>query len=246
MYFRASILLLFFLSFPKPSIAQTEVDYQHLVWYGLFFTVPVARDWTVFSQIQERHFISPFAQHQLSVKSRIQKKIGNGWSASTGIGYLLQSPDNPRSGSNSVEREFRIDVEGGYEKNFEKLTLDQRLRVETRLFPKEIQEEPVLDEVDYFNSFRFRYRVLTYYLIWQISADQEMKVLAGDEVMFQAGKTPNYSFDQNRLMLGVDLKMSAKLKLELTYQKWVDKRQSGNYYNRNVVRLTANYQLLER
>lgn len=248
MDFRASVLLsLFLFSFlPTPTIAQTEVDYQDLMWYGFFFTMPVDRDWTIFTQIQERHFITPLAQHQLSVKGRIQKELGNGWSAATGVGYLLQSPNNPGSESNSVEREFRIDVEASYEKDFGKLTLDQRLRFETRLFPKEIQDESAIDEVDYFDSFRFRYRLLAYYMVWEISENQELKILAGNEVMLQAGKNPNYLFDQNRLLVGVDLKMSAKLNLEITYQKWIDKRQSGNLYKRNVLRLTANYQLFDK
>jgi hypothetical protein len=70
-----------------------------------------------------------------------------------------------------------------------------------------------------------------------------VKVIAGDELMVQAGKKVRYTFDQNRIILGLGLVVSPGLNVEATYQKWINQRETGGYYNRDILRLTLNHRL---
>ncbi|PZX58500.1 uncharacterized protein DUF2490 [Algoriphagus ratkowskyi] len=237
-----------FLSFlPQASIAQKDVTHQQLIWYGYFLTLPIDDNWSVVAEVKERHFVHPFAQHQLSLRTHIHRKLGaNGWEASAGFATFYQSPNNPKSELDLVEPELRPHMEMAYRQTLKKLTLDHRYRAEARYFHKLNLEETKLAQGYFFGSFRFRYRIMASYPIWKINENQILKVIAGDELMVQAGQRVRYVFDQNRLILGLGLAISPELNLELAYQKWINQRQTGGYYNRDVLRLTVNHKVFLR
>lgn len=237
--------LFLFLSFlPGISKAQKDVIRQQLIWYGYFITVPIDSNWSVIAEIQERHFVHPFAQHQLSLRGHIRRKLGkSGWEASGGFAAFFQSPNNPRSELELIEPELRVHTELVSRQRLNKLTLEHRYRAEARFFRNLNAEETELEEGYSFGSFRFRYRILLSFPIWQINDNKVLKVIAGDELMAQAGKKINYVFDQNRVIAGFNFTFSRALTVEMSYQKWINQRQSGGHYNRDIVRLVANHRL---
>tara|TARA_R110002072_G_scaffold140812_1_gene285351 strand:- start:38964 stop:39722 length:759 start_codon:yes stop_codon:yes gene_type:complete len=234
-----------FLSFlPKASIAQKDVTHQQLIWYGYFLTLPIDENWSVVTEVQERHFVKPFAQHQLSLRAHVNRKIGkSGWVATAGFATFFQSPNNPRSELDLVEPELRAHIEMAYKQKFEKLTVDHRYRAEARYFHYLNLEKTELADGYYFGAFRFRYRITASYPIWKIKENQVLKVIAGDELMVQAGKKVSYTFDQNRLSAGLGLSISPGLNVEATYQKWINQRQNGAYFNRDIIRIVVNHRL---
>ena len=52
-----------------------------------------------------------------------------------------------------------------------------------------------------------------------------------------------YAFDQNRLIAGLGINLSSAINMEATYQKWINQRQTGGYYNRDILRFTVNQRL---
>ncbi len=229
---------------PKLSMAQKDVTHQQLIWYAYFLTVPIDKNWSVVAEIQERHFVHPFAQHQLSLRTHLHRKLGaRGWEASAGFATFFQSPNYPTSDLNLVVPELRPHVEFANKHTLQKLILDHRFRAEARYFHQLNVEETKLEDGYFFGSFRFRYRILASYPIWKINEKLVVKVIAGDELMVQAGKKVRYTFDQNRIILGLGLVVSPGLNVEATYQKWINQRETGGYYNRDILRLTLNHRL---
>lgn len=239
------ITLFFAFSFwPKTSVAQKDVTHQQFIWYGYFVTVPIDENWSVITEVQERHFIHPFAQHQWSLRTHIHRKLGEtGWEASAGFAGFFQSPNNPYSELELVEPELRPHVEMAYKQKLNKLTIDHRYRAEVRYFHRLNLGATDLADGYFFEGFRFRYRILASFPIWKLKENKLLKVVAGDELMVQAGKKVNYTFDQNRLIAGLNFTFSQELNLDLTYQKWINQRQTGGFYSRDIIRFTMNHKL---
>ncbi len=139
--------------------------------------------------------------------------------------------------------ELRPHAEFANKHSLQRLTFDHRFRAEARYFHQLNIEETKLEDGYFFGSFRFRYRILASYPIWKINENLLLKVIAGDEMMIQAGKTVKYTFDQNRLIFGLGLVVSPGLNVEATYQKWINQREKGSYYNRDILRLTMNHRI---
>lgn len=241
----ATFSLLLILSFSAQNAkAQKSVTHQQLIWYAYFLTVPIDKNWSVVAEIQERHFVHQFAQHQLSFRTHIHRKLGaSGWEASAGFGTFFQSPNKPTSDIDLVVPELRPHAEFAYKQTFQKFTFDHRFRGEARYFHHLNIEKTELEDGYYFGSFRFRYRILASYPIWKTNENLVLKVIAGDEMMIQAGKKVHYTFDQNRMILGIGLVVSSSLNVEATYQKWINQRETGGYYNRDILRLTMNHRI---
>ncbi|MEP0710507.1 DUF2490 domain-containing protein [Algoriphagus sp.] len=239
-----SSLFLFLSFWPKLTFAQKDVTHQQLIWYGYFLTVPIDENWSVVAEIQERHFVHPFAQHQWSLRSHLHRKLGeSGWEASAGFALFFQSANNPRSELGLVEPELRGHLEMAYKQKLGKLTFDHRYRAEARYFHNLNLLKTELTDGYFFGSFRFRYRIMASYPIWQRKQNQVLKVIAGDELMVQSGEKVDYVFDQNRLIAGFNYAFSPNLNVEVTYQKWINQRQTGGYFNRDILRITANHRL---
>src|SRR5690606_30256224 len=107
---------------------------------------------------------------------------------------------NPNPEIELVEPELRPHVEMTYKQQLNKLTLDHRYRAEARFFRKLDLAETELADGYFFGSFRFRYRIMVTYPIWQVNKSQVLNMIAGNELMVQAGKKVAYTFDQNRLI----------------------------------------------
>lgn len=195
-------------------------------------------------EVQERHFIHPFAQHQWSLRTHLHRKLGEtGWEASAGFAGFFQSPNNPYSELELVEPELRPHVEMAYKQKLNKLTIDHRYRAEARYFHRLNLGATDLADGYFFEGFRFRYRILASFPIWKLKENKLLKVVVGDELMVQAGKKVNYTFDQNRLIAGLNFTFSQELNLDLTYQKWINQRQTGGFYSRDIIRFTMNHKL---
>ena len=80
-------------------LAQKSVTHQQLLWYGYYNTLKINENWNVLSEVQERQFYNPTAQHQLVFRSNVQRKLIENWNASAGMTLFLQSPQDPEAES---------------------------------------------------------------------------------------------------------------------------------------------------
>ena len=80
---------------PEFFLAQKMVEHQQLIWYGYYNSLKFNEKWSLNSEIQERQFYQPTAQHQLVFRTNLERKLIGDWNASVGMTYFLQNPNNP-------------------------------------------------------------------------------------------------------------------------------------------------------
>lgn len=234
------ILIVLIFCFSTNLFAQKNVEHQDLVWYGYYNTVEINEKYSVLSEIQERHFINPVAQHQLVFRSNLQRKLGEQWNVSGGITYFLQSPNNPESESDLVVPEIRPDIGFGYQQKINSVTINHRYKAEARFFHDTKNDELVGGFR--FSNFRFRYQLGVDIPILKDKETKQNKLIVKikDEVMLNAGrKIVKNVFDQNRVYLALNYQFNKALAMEIGYMNWYQQRSSGvDFYSRDIFRFS--------
>lgn len=218
-----------------------QVTHQQLIWYGYHNTLELHPRWVVNTEVEERRFMNPDAQHQFLVRSQLRRTLGNSWDASVGFTYFLQSPQDPASAENLVVPELRPHLQLDYKQTLNKLIIAHRYRAERRYFRNTANGD--LAE-GYQANYRFRYRLTLEYPLFLIR-QQALRVRVNDEIMINAGKrVANNRFDQNRIYLGLSYPVHKSINLEAGYLKWFQQRASGSqFYSRDIIRLIVSHKI---
>ncbi len=213
-----------------------------MVWFSYFNTYQFNDRWFLVSEIHERRFVNPGKQHQLVFRTNIHRVLGDGWDASAGFTYFLQSPHDPYSTSDLMVPELRPHIQVDHKQRLSKrLSLSHRYRVEYRFFRNTADGQL---SGGFNTSIRFRYRFGVDFLLLTIS-DRPLKLKVSDEIHLQAGKNIiSNPFDQNRIYAGLNYSLTEKLQLEAGYMNWFQQRSSGTaFYDRDILRLTVNHSI---
>jgi hypothetical protein len=236
----ALVMLLFF---QLSTLAQKKVAHQELIWYGYYNTLKFNEKWTLASEIQERHFINPSAQHQLVFRSNIQRKFIDNWCASVGMTLFLQSPSNPYSESDLVVPELRPDIGFNTKQKLSFLTVSHKYKAEARFF-HDIENNELVGGYR-FSNFRLRYQLGFDIPILKKENKEEIILKVKDEVMFNVGsKIVKNTFDQNRIYLAVNYVINPKISLEAGYLNWFQQQKTGvDFYQRDIVRFSLFHNL---
>lgn len=230
-----ALLLFSILSTCNPLLAQDITKTS--LWYGYFFTIPVNQNWYTVTEIQERHFVAPFRQNQFLVRTRLHRTLGKNWDASTGFSLFL----NHRTGSPENDDfnwpELRPHVDITLKSQLQKITLEQRARVEARYFQNLNPTSDGLSEGFYFRTFRFRYRLQAAITLAKIKGEKSLKLKLADEIMGQAGgELEKFSFDQNRISADLSFDLSPNLQVEMGYLFWHQAIPSSGYLDQHIFR----------
>ncbi|MBN9283824.1 MULTISPECIES: DUF2490 domain-containing protein [unclassified Flavobacterium] len=221
-------------------LAQKSVTHQQLLWYGYYNTLKINKNWNVLSEVQERQFYNPTAQHQLVFRSNIQRKLIDNWNASAGMTLFLQSPQDPEAESSLIVPELRPDIGFDNKQKFSFMTISHRYKAEARFFHDTENNE--LSGGYRFSNFRFRYQLgFDIPVIRKKHTREEMiTVKVKDEVMFNAGSTiVKNVFDQNRIYAAVNYRLNPAFAVEVGYMNWYQQRTSGTeYYDRDILRIS--------
>ncbi len=242
---RGHCLLLVLLLTGSGTVAQVttkRITHQQLLWFAYFNRVDLGPKWYMVSELQERRFAFPDRQHQLVLRAHAHRVFAEGWDASVGFTYFLQSPQDPRSTSTLVVPELRPHVQvDGRNKLHPRWELVHRYRVERRFF-RNVQGEDLVP--GYWGWFRFRYRLTVQYKVWS-KDDRSLKLNVSDEIHFNFGsRVVMNSFDQNRIYAGVVYGFNKGLSAGIGYLNWFQQRTSGvDYYDRDIVRLIVEHRL---
>jgi hypothetical protein len=225
---------------PFFMLGQKSVTNQKLIWYGYFNTIKFNEKWQLASEIQERQFVNPTAQHQLVFRTSLYRFFGKNWNTSLGMTYFLQNPNDPESKSNLTVPELRPNIGFGYKKKISFGTITNRFKAEARFF-HDVQNNELVGGYR-FSNYRLRYELgLELPLLKRIQTKENLLLLKiKDEVMYNLGnKMITNAFDQNRIYFGLNYKLNSIFAFEIGYLNWFQKRaSSSDYYNRDILRLS--------
>ena len=152
-----NIILVLVLLIPEFLLAQKKIENQQLIWYGYYNDLKFNENWNLKSEIQERQFYNPTAQHQLVFRSNLERKLIGNWKASVGMTFFLQNPNNPNSESNLSVPELRPDIGLIHKQKLGFLTINHRYKAEARFFHDVVNHQLVGGYR--FSNFRLRYQL---------------------------------------------------------------------------------------
>ena len=179
------LILVIILMIPQFFLAQKKVENQQLIWYGYYNSLKFNENWSLNSEIQERQFYNPTAQHQLVFRSNLERKLIGDWNASVGMTLFLQNPNNPNSESNLTVPELRPDFGFNHKQKLGFVTINHRYKAEARFF-HDVENEKLVGGYR-FSNFRLRYQLGLDVPIWKNEKQQTIIVKIKDEIMFNAG-----------------------------------------------------------
>lgn len=227
------------LIFSSHLIAQKRIENQKLIWYGYYNQLKWNDKWSLNSEIQERHFYNPVAQHQLVFRSNLDRVIKGDWNISAGMTLFLQSPNDPNSDSNLMVPELRLDIGFSNKQKIGLLTISHRYKAEARFF-HDVANERLVGGFR-FSNFRFRYQLGLDFPLWKEETKEKLLLRLKDEIMFNAGrKIVENTFDQNRIYLGLNYKINANCAIEVGYLNWFQQQKNGiDFYDRDIIRFSV-------
>lgn len=203
------------------------------------------QNWYVQTELQERHFVNPGAQHQGMIRSHLHRHLGtSGWEASAGVAFFLHNPNDPEVISPLTTPEIRPHVEMAYKQKYSGLTLDHRYRAEFRYFHQVNEQQSALEQGYHFENFRFRYRLQATLPMWKMATATILSLKVSDEIHLNAGKkVVKNTFDQNRLYMALNLQATHQLACEIGYMQYLQQRSNGAYFDRDILRITLFHKL---
>lgn len=232
------LILVIILIIPEFLLAQKKIEKQQLIWYGYYNALKFNENWSLNSEIQERQFYNPTAQHQLVFRSNLERKVFEEWKASVGMTLFLQNPNTPNSKSNLTVPELRPNIGFSNKQKLGFVTINHRYKAEARFF-HDVENEKLVGGYR-FSNFRLRYQLGLDFPIWKKEGNEKLLLKIKDEIMFNAGnKIVKNTFDQNRIYLALNYKLNNSYAVELGYMNWFQQQKSGtDFYNRDILRFS--------
>lgn len=232
--FALSFTLLFILLVFQ-VFAQRTIEKQNLLWTRYMLKVRISDQYLFRQEVEERTYWFPWRQHQVVMRSLLERKLGQGWSVGGGFTYFQHSlPNSPVGEVIQKKLELRPQLELIYQQSItSKLILQHRYWYEWRFFQKEPQGfEHVANRV--------RYRLELSYI-----PHPKITLKAFDEIHLHLASTITSNvFDQNRVGGSIIFMPEPNFGLELGYLNWYQQKPSGkDFYSRNITRITLHHQL---
>jgi hypothetical protein len=241
----ACIVFIYSLSLSSLQAQRQKIN-QNLLWYYYNLTLQASDKWYWQLEVQERHYINPFAQHQLLLRAHAHRTLGvNGWEASAGFCLFLQNPNDPEATDILTVPELRPHVEVAYKQKLPKLVIDHRYRAEARFFHNTNEERTELTDGYDFGTYRLRYRIQATIPVVTLSEERSLKVKVGDELHMNAGGRPGTNvFDQNRIYASLSLDCNKNITVEAGYLNWYQQRTATEFFNRHIIQFTLAHKIV--
>lgn len=217
---------------------QKKIDRNQLLWHGYYNNLVISDKWSLKSEIQERHFIKPLAQHQLVFRTNVERKIFDNWIGAFGMTLFLQSSQDPYSKNNLMVPELRPDIGFQNIQKYSLFAISHKYKLEARFFNQ--LEENQLTNTYVFSNFRIRYQLGFDILILKKEEKDRIVLKVKDEIMINAGnKIIKNVFDQNRIYVGLNYIVNPLFSVEMGYMNWYQQQSSGvDFYNRDILRFS--------
>lgn len=237
-----SILFLLFLISVKNGYTQKNITHQQLIWFAYNNSLEISPKLTFVSEIHDRRFYHPDAQHQFVLRGRLHYALKNNWDVALCFAYFLQSPNDPRSTSDLVIPELRPHLDFNYKQVQDKISFFHRFRIEDRFFRN--TKNNALDE-GYNSNWRFRYMFTVEISMVKFKNEGGIKLKIGDEIFVNAGKNiVHNTFDHNRIFAALTYAPIKSIIIEAGYLNWFQQRSTGvDYYDRDIIRLSLTHKI---
>lgn len=234
-------LIILFCSSQVATGQSKNTENQHLAWYSYSLTWSLSKQYQLFINASERHFLPNMKQHQLLVHTQLRRMLPHGWNASACMGFFRQHANSAYEHNVISVPEIRPYLEAESRQELRRLTIKSRYRFEGRFF-RNIANN-TLEESFRFRNFRFRYMLEFKQTLLQHKPSRQplLYLCLSNEVMLNAGKRIVVNvFDQNRLYAGVGLRAAHNLWFEVAYMnQFIQRTTVNNFYNRHTPRLTV-------
>jgi len=189
-------------------VAVMAVDAQsgfnkHISWWpAYYFKYAINNKWALNTDIQARNFANEPLLGLIAVRSGVNYRISNQWSAAIGGAWFHQQ-QLTASKQKSVTDELRLWEEIKHEVKLNKWQLINQFRTEQRHW---INQDGI--------AFRFRYRLAAEY-----EFSEKWKAIIGNELMWQSRKERK-DWDQYRAWLGGEYAFNKKSQVQLLLMNW--------------------------
>ena len=140
--------------------SQKQIKQQQLIWFGYFQTIQFSEKWSLTTDVQERFFVFPKAQHQLILRSGLNYKLPvPTWVVQIGGCVFFQQPNEPEITQRLTIPELRPHIQlTQSNKQGKKFKVEHRYRLESRFFHNTNETRTELTDGFQFRNFRMRYR----------------------------------------------------------------------------------------
>jgi hypothetical protein len=227
---RLSFLVI--LLFCQSAWSQT-VYHQNVYWLRYQTQLVFNDNWQWNNEIDNRRFFNPDVQHQFIFHSRVHYRSGR-WNFGVGFTTSAAYASRPEFVVSHPVTEIRPVVEASYEIPTRRLLLQQRIRFDSRFF-----EEDRFDGLNGTYDFvgRLRYRIQARFALKKNKENlQTIGMRLADEVMVN---TKDNFFDQQRVYVSVDSRLSNRFTLETDYiHIYQQRRGVEEFFSRNVLRIS--------
>lgn len=230
-----SFILLFFLLVLQAK-AQKNVEKQDLLWVRYLVKAKISDKYQVRQEVEERTYWFPWRQHQLVMRTLLERKLGKAWNVGGGFTYFQHSlPNNPDVEVVQKKLELRPQVEVIYQQSLApKFSIQHRYWYEWRFFQNESKG---FDHT----SNRIRYRLELSYL-----PHPKITLKVFDEIHLHLSSkiTPNV-FDQNRVGGSIIYMPSPNYGIEVGYLNWFQQKPNSqkDFFSRDITRITFHHTL---
>ncbi len=234
-------ILCFFAAYTLAAQGKNVLQ-QRQIWYTCVLTAQLSKKYNMTLQLDERHFVKPFAQHQALGHLLLQKQLGKGWTAGPCIALFFQKYTNPQSNTNPPTiPELRPYFQVANLQNLGRVSLRHRYRAEARFF-QNVSDNDKLGSGLYFNNFRFRYQLALDIVLLKATECRKnnLSLRFNDEIMLNAAAQSSMNvFDQNRFYASIYWGFNPNSGLELGYMNVYQQRKApADFYGKHLLRLT--------
>jgi len=224
-------ILLLFAAFQAHS--QQKVTQQALYWIRYQNQLKLSSKFYWINEAENRRFFSPDVQNLIIAHSHVHYKRGP-WDFGAGLTLSWSYAQIPENGYQYAAFEIRPFAEASHERKLGKIFLQNRLRIDNR-FLQASKDQGVWEDSNY--MMRLRYRLQARVVLKRKDDVPTIGLKVADEIMLN---TKQNLFDQNRIYLSTDFRVSKKITLEPSYVHVYQQRLGmDEFFSRHVIRFSV-------
>ncbi len=215
-----------FLFLVTPSFAQPVTDHEIGYWFRYFNQIKLNQRWNWQTEVDERRLINPDRQAQFFIHTHVHYTVNKKFDIASGFNF-----NQSKRANGLLINEWRPWQEISFTPELQtRIKLSIRYRLDERFIHKFVGSDL---EHGYNFNLRHRFRVQA---ASTLNKSGNITLRLSDEVMINSGGNTDL-FDQNRIYLGADFKLTKKCSIEVGYLNQLVLR-SDHLIMFNVLRTT--------
>lgn len=229
-----------FLAIVNVVNAQT-VTHQNQIWTNFNLQFPLKNQKSFQLEFSERIFTEPLQHALFAVRGvyrfPVHKKVDIG----VGFANFNQTPTDPTIQPRLSIPEFRPNLDVIYKKPLGKIMLENRVRIEPRMYQIPNATQTALTDVITLGAVRWRNRLQA-----MGSFHKRIDYRIGAEILLNSAvNIPTREFDQLRSITGLTYKFTPAFQLEGAYIYQFQSKGTLDYFERDLLWFSFQYKFLK-